>query len=79
MPNNRKTPNDGDVHVKPDGEGWSVFRGNAVSPVTTHRSEVDAIDFGRVLARAAGANLVIHAANLSVKYTERYDNPDKAF
>jgi hypothetical protein len=73
MPNARRTPVDRNVHVKPDADGWSVFRGNAVSPVTTHRTVVDAIDFGRVLARATGTTLVIHEADGTIKYSERYD------
>lgn len=70
----RRTPVEQDVHVKPADGVWLVFRGaTKESPVSTHRSEEDAMDFGRVLARAARVMLVVHARDGSVKYSERFE------
>ena len=74
MPKNRTTRNERDVMVRPDGVGgWLVFLGRRDSPVTTHRTEADAMDFGRVLARSAEANLLVYGPDGAVKYSERRD------
>ena len=63
-----------DYHVVPDGDNWSVRREGARRASSRHRTQKDAINAGRNLARGAKTELVIHRPDGRIRDSDSYGN-----
>lgn len=63
-----------DYHVVPDGNEWSVKREGAGRASSKHRTQRDAIEHGRELAKKASTELVIHRPNGQIRDSDSYGN-----
>jgi Uncharacterized protein conserved in bacteria (DUF2188) len=59
-----------EVHVVPAKNGWEVREAGTYEPVSAHASPEDAVIAARQLARESGADVVVHAADGSVRARE---------
>jgi hypothetical protein len=59
-----------EIHVLPAKNGWEVREAGTFEPTSAHSSPEDAVIAGRELARSTGADLVVHAADGSVRVRE---------
>jgi hypothetical protein len=59
-----------EIHVMPAKNGWEVREAGTFEPVSAHASPEDAVIAARELAQATGADVVVHAADGSVRARE---------
>ncbi|MCY2953493.1 MAG: DUF2188 domain-containing protein [Planctomycetota bacterium] len=62
------------VHVVPNGNQWAVKREGIATPISRHRTQTNAADAGRPIARAAKAELVIHRPNGQIRDKDSHGN-----
>lgn len=62
------------VHVVPNGNGWSVREAGRQAPVSNHRTQAVAQDAGRRVAQRNGSELVIHRPNGQIRNTNSFGN-----
>ena len=62
------------VHVVPNGSGWSVRQAGRPTPVSNHRTQGAAHDAGRRVAQRNGSELVIHRPNGQIRNTNSFGN-----
>lgn len=65
---------DKDYHVVPHAGGWAVKRENAERAASVHRTQGDAIDAGKDLARSTGGELRIHGRDGKIRDSDSYGN-----
>ena len=63
-----------DYHVVPRGKGWAVVRERATRASSLHRTQAEAIDAGRDLARPRRTELVIHRPDGRIRDSDSYGN-----
>lgn len=61
------------VHIVPNGNGWQV-KPEGGHPVSSHRTQGDAEDAGRRLARQNHSELVIHRPNGQIRDKDSFGN-----
>lgn len=62
------------VHVVPNGNGWSVRQSGQSSPVSNHRTQDAAEAAGRPIARRNESELVIHRPNGQIRNSNSFGN-----
>ena len=62
-------------HVVPRSDGgWAVQAENAARPSSVHRTQGEAIDRARELARSQKAELIVHGADGKIRARDSYGN-----
>ena len=64
-----------DYHVVPSGQDWAVRREGSTRASSRHRTQQDAIQDGRDLARKGRTELVIHRKDGTIRDSDSY-GPD---
>src|SRR4030095_8979760 len=59
-------------HVVPHGEDWAVRREGATRSTSRHRTQKEAIEVARKIARKDRADVVIHSRGGRVRDRDRY-------
>lgn len=62
------------VHVVPAGNKWAVKVEGQKTPVSTHRTQADAIQAGKPIAQQNRAEEVIHRPNGQIRDSNSYGN-----
>jgi len=62
------------IHIVPNGSGWAVKREGTPRPLSNHRTQENAQDAGRPVARRDGTELVIHRPNGTIRDSNSYGN-----
>lgn len=62
------------VHVVPDGKGWSVKPEGAGKPLSKHRTQKAASEAGRKVAKQNQSELVIHRPNGQIRDKDSFGN-----
>ena len=63
-----------DYHVVPNGDEWAVKREGGERASSVHRTQREAIDAGRDLAKKNETELVIHRPNGQIRDSDSYGN-----
>ena len=63
-----------DIHVVPDGDGWAIEREGESGVISTHRTQQEAIDRARDIARGDEVELVIHGADGQIRAKDSEGN-----
>jgi uncharacterized protein DUF2188 len=62
----------GDVHVVPSEKGWRVEVAGANRARSVHRTQAEAREAGREIARRTKRELVVHARNGQIRERNTY-------
>ena len=62
------------VHVAPRRDGWAVRKEDNIRDTSSHRTQREAIDAGRELARSKAGKLIIHRKDGRVRNRYRYNS-----
>jgi hypothetical protein len=62
------------IHVVPNGNAWAVKREGNPTPISNHRTQENAIDAGRPVARHDQTELVTHKPNGVIRDSDSYGN-----
>lgn len=62
------------IHVVTSGNKWAVRREGQARLVSTHRTQMAAANNGERVARADGAELMIHRPNGQIREKNSYGN-----
>ena len=66
------TPSMANIHVVPHGELWAVTREGTAEPLSTHRTEEQAVVAGRATARADKAEFALHGHDGRIRERDSY-------
>lgn len=61
-------------HVVPHEGKWAVRREGATRATSVHRTQAEAVDVARQIARNQGTELVIHSANGRIRTRDSHGN-----
>lgn len=61
-------------HIVPHSDGWAVRGAGARRATSVHRTQADAIDRGREIARNQGTELLIHGQNGRIRARDSHGN-----
>ncbi len=64
----------GNQHIVPNGQSWSVRRAGSSRVTSTHSTQREAIDHGRTIARNQNSELLIHGRNGRIRARDSYGN-----
>jgi hypothetical protein len=62
------------IHVVPDGDQWSVKVEKQSQPLSTHKTQGDAIKAGKPIAQSSRTELVVHRPNGQIREAWSYGN-----
>ncbi len=66
------------VHVVKSGNSWEVKREGSSQPISTHRTQGNAEDAGRRVAKVDKVELVTHRPNGQIRDKDSFGNDPKA-
>ena len=61
-------------HVVPHQDGWAVRGARSQRATSVHRTQAEAIDAGRQIARNQGSELLIHGRNGRIRERDSHGN-----
>jgi hypothetical protein len=59
-------------HVVPSGDGWAVRKAGSARSTKTFKTQSDAIDLAREIARNQGTELYIHGRDGKIRVRDSY-------
>jgi len=62
------------IHVVPHKDGWAVKAEGNPEPLSTHKTQSDAVDAGKPVAKSQEGELVIHRPNGQIREAWSYGN-----
>lgn len=62
------------IHVVPDGKRWAVKSSGTPNPLSTHRTQGDAIQAAKPLAQMLRTELVIHKPDGTIRDKDSFGN-----
>jgi hypothetical protein len=61
-------------HVVPHQDGWALKAESSQRATSVYKTQEEAIDAGRKIARNQGSELIIHGANGRIRAKDSYGN-----
>jgi hypothetical protein len=62
------------VHVVPEGSGWAVKVGGTSRPVSSHRTQANAMRAAKPVAEQRRSDVIIHRPNGKIRARDSYGN-----